>query len=516
MTAAKTANSTSTKTSSTKKKHSSKADKPPKAEKKNVASQSSVGLDPALVDKAIRALLQYHEKTTRESEKQDLLGNDRPVTVQFTLLRAPAESRPKPIPIAVPHPLFKTAQSKEDGNNYDDAMEEPEICLIVKEESKPWCQEMIAKFPDHMGGIRKVLGLDSLRKKHCVSYEKRRELLHKYNLFLADDRILPMLSKLLGKAFIQTKRLPIPISITRETALPFAIQKALSATYMTLNKGTCVSVKAGHTGMTPEQLVANVVAIGKEATPKLPRKWANVQMMGIKTADSMSLPIYNQTPEKLREIARMAGLEDPKPVVERKCKKQDREKQIDPKKDSTAASKKRELKSPLLKALKKQKLEEADKEKTTAQKSEKKRKDDANVSDIKSGAKSTSEKAAKREGNDGQSKKEKTSVKDSTKKSAGKDINDGTKKAEESKSKTHVSDKEDGKKKTDFVAAKKWKGSKKGYVFRMGAQGLGYYVDVKPFVNSMALEAIMKMGKGNNANRRGGSKKNKYKGTRRF
>lgn len=66
----------------------------------------------------------------------------------------------------------------------------------------------------------------------------------------------------------------------------------------------------------------------------------------------------------------------------------------------------------------------------------------------------------------------------------------------------------------EYIKAKKFKGSKKGYVFKMGRQGLGYYVDVQPVVDKAAMEAILNLGK--NKSRRGGQKKNKYKGTRRF
>mmetsp|Transcript_37157 Transcript_37157/g.90107 ORF Transcript_37157/g.90107 Transcript_37157/m.90107 type:complete len:501 (-) Transcript_37157:1523-3025(-) len=466
-----------------------------KSASSSINAAATIGVDNALTDKAVRALLKYHEKSTNESEKHSLLGNDRPVAVQFTLLRAPSANRPKPIPIVVPHPFFKTFDDDaEDGDIDDGATEEPEICLIVKEESKPWCQEMIAKFPDHLGGVKKVLGLDSLRKKHCNTYEQRRQLLHKYNMFLADDRILPMLSKLLGKAFIQSKRLPVPIDVTRETALPFAVQKALTSTYMTLSKGTCVSVRAGHTGMKPEHIVANVLAICDGMTgaiPKFPRKWANVQMIGIKTADSTLLPIYNQTPEALKEIAKMAGLNDVA-IPSTTTSKSDKKKKMDQQQKDD--SKKRDLKSPLLKALKKQKREEDDKDKTANK---------------EPSAKKTKQRKETKTDEEPEKKKTKQS-----KAAAAVEKNDDVVKTKEKKSKDTASKEE----KREFVASKKFKGSKKGYVFRMGPSGLGYYIDVKPVVNPMAIEAIMKMSKGRSAgsSRRGGSKKNKYKGTRRF
>jgi ribosome biogenesis protein UTP30 len=195
------------------------------------------GLDAALVQKAAEALLKYHE--TQNSDKLSLLGNDQAIQVQFTLLRTPETPVRKPTRITIPHPLFQL-KTKTDGATA--TLEEPEICLIVKEESKPWCQEMIERFPEYMGCVKKVMGLQSLRSKHS-RYEQRRALLNKYNIFMADDRILPMLSKALGTDFYKAKKLPIPISLTRKEALPFAIQKALSATYMSISKGTCIMIR---------------------------------------------------------------------------------------------------------------------------------------------------------------------------------------------------------------------------------------------------------------------------------
>lgn len=564
-------------------------------------------VDPALVDKAVKALLKYHEKTTEDSNKHALLGSDRPVHVLFTLLRAPGKSRPKPVQILVPHPFFKVADRED-----SDGVEDPEICLIVKESSKPWCQEMIEKFPSYMGGVKKVLGLDSLRKKHST-YEQKRQLLRKYNMFMADDRILPMLSKLLGKAFIRAKRLPVPINLTREKALPFAIQKALSATYMTVNTGTCISIGAGHTGMDAQKLVENITEISKHAVPKIPRRWANVLLISIQTGESISLPIYNKTPEALREIAKLAGIEEPELKLgpddeEMEDKEHDRKK-------------KRDLKSPLLRALKKQKRAENEEKNSMQVKNadddgrEKQAPEtgiDVTINVVEEGGEVGSENEAETapKATSRQSKKQKSTStneeadaavvkkhpsenkgKKEDKHSSGKEVvtksatqakkdalngekkevvdmptlatkekKDGrktekkevaTKQASATKAKKEepngekkdlvnkpvsaAKGKKDGrntekkdvpvaeeksastneeKRQKEFISATKFKGSKKGYVFRMGKQGLGYYVDVKPVVNKMAMEAITRIGK--NQNRRGGQKQNKYKGTRRF
>ena len=466
---------------------------------------ADIGLDPELIDKAVKAVLKYHDKIRNgSSDKLTLLGDDRPFQVQFTLLNAPGKSQPKPYQIQIPHPFYKLAATNDSNNNGDsddDFQEEPEICLIVKESSKLWCQEMIEKFPDHMGCVKKVLGLDSLRKKHA-SFEQKRQLLSKYNMFMADDRILPMMSKALGKAFIKAKRLPVPINLTREIALPLAVQKALSATYMTVNTGTCISIRTGHTGMEPEKISANIMAIVKSAVTKIPRSWANVQMISIKTADSVSLPVYNKTPEALKEIAKLAGITG---VSNKEQTSNNDETEIN-QHQMREAQKEDNLKSPLLQALKKQKRMEEEKMTTT----KKKRPNSVNSNGNNVVDKKTSkDKVALKEKvntNDSDKKISKRSASPQPTSSPGtkkKQRHDG-KKSEETKQEIVEARKE-------FIATKKFKGSKKGYVFLMGAKGLGYYVDVKPVVDKMKIEALMRMNQnrgGGGSNRRGKSKNN--------
>ena len=376
---------------------------------------------------------------------------------------------------------------------------------------------------------------------------------------------------------------------------------------------------AGITSMSPNKLVENIVAISSSAVPKIPRKWANIQEIAIKTPESVSLPIYNKTPQALMEIAKLAGIKPfltvPSPkameTIDKAVVSDGQEKDPEDKKDAdesekddAEASSKRKrdmMKSPLIRALKKQKKPEdkakkntvtdeekeetADKTKETQQsetkenvsskkqrKQQKKEVTEGNKpssSEAKEGRKvekddlnKAKEKVAKskkgdekaKEGendvepktpkqqqkkekrkspeakaddtrpNDGSHKKRKgeTAVTKEDKKSDTPSPADGQEKkkvktpnksATTATSTTKEQDKDGGETK-EFVAAKKFKGSKKGCVFKMGPQGLGYYKDVPPVVDKMALQAILRVGQ--NSKRRGGQKKNKYKGTRRF
>ncbi|KAL7431540.1 hypothetical protein ACHAXH_001517, partial [Discostella pseudostelligera] len=304
------------------------------------------GVDDQLTDRALRALLKHHASSSSsgggDNQKLQLLENDLDVQVQFSLARIPGNASPKPIRIEIPHPLVKVAADDDNSN-----LQDVEACIIVKEESKPWVQDMVSRFPNELGCIKKVLGLQSLRVKH-KSFEQRRALLARFDVFFADDRILPMLTKALGGKFFEKKKQPIAVKLTRKEALPFAIQKSLSATFMFLSSGVCLTVKAGSTAMPPSKLLANIEAICTIVPIKVPHKWSNIRAISIKTTNSVALPIYNKTPEELEQI-RILAREDKHEVVEEKSvADEDAEEEKGKSKSKIVAN------TPLAKALKKQ------------------------------------------------------------------------------------------------------------------------------------------------------------------
>jgi len=427
----------------------SKKSMPAKSSKLSKPVQFSItGLDTALVGKAVSAVLKCHNRVRESSSKKlILLGDGRPVQVQLTLLRTPGKSQPKPIQIIIPHPFYKIGLTG-NGDSYD--AEDPEICLIVKDQSKHRCMEMIEKFPDYMGCVKKVLTMGSLRKKY-QSYERKRQLLSKYNMFMADDRILPMMSKALGKSFIQAKKLPIPIDLMRETAIPFAVQKALGATYMTVSTGTSISIRAGHTGMEERKLTANIIAIIKAVARKVPHSWANIQMIGVKTADTVSLPVYNKTPGALMKFTKVVGnkadsdvnVNYVKAIVNKRTQNESRDEQEQQKKG---------LKSPLVQALIKHKAK---------------------------GERETSSESRKQA--------EPYHNKILAKRSSSPQPASSTKKKKKGETV------EEKKEKKDFIASKKFKGAKAGFIFQMGQKGLGYYIDKNPVRDRNAMEAILRI-----------------------
>lgn len=434
------------------------------------AKNVTTGVDGSLTERALRALLKHHESS---SDDQQLLGNDLDVQVQFSLARIPGKASAKPIRVEIPHSLVSVG-----GDGDDTSLQDAQVCIIVKEESKPWVQEMIERFPNELGCIKKVLGLQSLRTKH-KSFSQRRELLARFDVFFADDRILPMLTKALGGKFFEKKKQPIPIALTRKEALPFAVQKNLKSTFMFLSAGTCVTVKAGNTGMDATKLLENIQSIAQVVPGKVPRKWANIRSVSIKTSASVALPIYNKTPQELEEIMRLAQEEPEQAAEEEKIEK---------------ASKKTKVSTPLAKALKKQsnekdvdsKVEKTPKTKkrkevaedaTTTSKKKKKKKSDSDIEKIF-------------DENDVVKKTPKSSKK--VKKIEKEDDEDADVKKTPKSTKKAKTDSLEG----DFVAKKKFVGAKKGYIFTKGKNGLGYYKDNKPVIDHAYLEKLKRGGGG--------------------
>ena len=249
--------------------HDYRRDAKKRAEAVNIKSlRDSGGVDTELLNRAVGALLKRQSSLADGVNKKDLLGGaagsgggGSPVLLQIGLSRAPSSrdgggnGGGKPVRVDIPHPIVRVPRLEggdDDDDDDDDAimgggdedyLDDVEVCLMVKDDiTKTKCQSIITKFPSHLSSIKKVLTLDSLRKKYG-EYKDRRDLLRRFDVFLADDRILPMLGKSLGKSFFAAKKQPLPVRVTRELALPFVINKCLRSTFMYLGRGTCVVIK---------------------------------------------------------------------------------------------------------------------------------------------------------------------------------------------------------------------------------------------------------------------------------
>jgi len=239
-----------------------------------------MSLSPAQVKEGVRVLYAYLaqlKKESKEKEKKLLFDDDPDIYVTVALKRTPDKQRVKPFRIPLKHSLYDR--------------EGVEICLLTKDPQRTY-KDLLAAHP--VKGVTKVIGVDKLRKKY-IKYQYKRDLLASYQLFLADDRIIPLLPPLIGKKFFLKKKQPVPVSL-KGTNFAKELQKARDSTYMYLGTGPCCAVRIAKASFSQEQVIDNVLHSINPIVEKLPKKWANVQAVFVKTHDSVALPVYTSLP----------------------------------------------------------------------------------------------------------------------------------------------------------------------------------------------------------------------------
>ncbi|KTW32014.1 uncharacterized protein T551_00696 [Pneumocystis jirovecii RU7] len=238
-------------------------------------------------ENASRVLLKYVKSIEKKKQKkQNILALDesdlRYSLSVWVILTTKTfivdKKRLKPSKIVLKHPIISP---------------DSECCLIVKDPQRFYKDLVVsAKLSTR---VTKVVGVSKLRKKF-KSYEQRRVLRDSYDLFLADDRVIPLLPKLLGKVFYEKKRQPIPIDLATKSTpehLLKEVEKAYSSTYLHLSPGTCTSIKCGAICQTPEQIAENIQIITTTLAEKFVKdKWKGIRGFHIKTNESIALPIW--------------------------------------------------------------------------------------------------------------------------------------------------------------------------------------------------------------------------------
>lgn len=253
------------------------------------------GWRPETVERAARSLSKYIGE--RKSAAKDLFDDDEIIFLQIALKRMPTvPGSNKPVRLPLPHPIY--------------TLDTTEVCLIVKDikgEGHKDAKKRVALMDKH-AGIAKVVGVNKLRTKY-ESYESKRALCKAYDLFLADERVLPSLPKLIGKEFFVKKKQPVPIKITGSD-WSAQVSKARNATYMFITSGTSINIRIARSSFEPAQVAANVYAALVAAMEKIPKKWANVSGVFLKSADSVALPLFQSLPTaviRIPDAAEAAG-----------------------------------------------------------------------------------------------------------------------------------------------------------------------------------------------------------------
>lgn len=215
------------------------------------------------------------------------------------------QKRLKPAKLTVPHPLNTSANTT--------------ICLITSDPQRTY-KDIVASpaFPSALAArITRVVGITKLKAKWS-QYEAQRKLLSEHDIFLADDRVITLLGKALGKTFYKsTVKRPIPVNIAapapktdgkkiaRAKSTPTEsnpgtpkdiaaeIEKAIQSAVIHLSPSTNTAVKVGYSSWDAEKLAENVEAVANGLIEKfVPRKWRNVRALHMKGPETAALPIW--------------------------------------------------------------------------------------------------------------------------------------------------------------------------------------------------------------------------------
>ncbi|TBU25524.1 ribosomal protein L1p/L10e family-domain-containing protein [Dichomitus squalens] len=224
--------------------------------------------------RAVDALLTHATKFEEAKAESELLpGKEQNVWLVVNTKVMHPEKKLKPARIPVKYPIVDPRTSP--------------VCLIVKDPQREY-KDLIAS--QGIKFISRVVDIRHLKGK-WKPFEARRLLLKENGLFLADERVVPLLPNLLGKIFFKAKKQPIPVCVTRKD-LKGELERAISSTYFHQNQGTCTSVKIGTVSQKPAQVLTNLLTALPEVVKHIKGGWDNVQSFFLKTNSSAALPIW--------------------------------------------------------------------------------------------------------------------------------------------------------------------------------------------------------------------------------
>ncbi|RMZ55408.1 hypothetical protein APUTEX25_003532, partial [Auxenochlorella protothecoides] len=242
------------------------------------------GLNREQVEKAAKALLTYAQKKGQESS--NLLLDDELIYLNIALKKVPQTPRKdKPVRLNIPHPIY-SLEGAEGHKASKKKVKEEQIAGVTKVVGLSKLRYGTSGIREGFGGGRllwkqqpKGTYHPDLSRTKYESHEAKRKLCNSYDLFLADERVLGSLPKLIGKSFFKKKKQPVPVKLVGKDWSGH-ISKAVKATYFFW------------TGA----VVENVIAALKDALPHIPKQWNGVKALYMKTADSVALPIYQASP----------------------------------------------------------------------------------------------------------------------------------------------------------------------------------------------------------------------------
>ena len=282
---------------------------PQRAEAAAKAALALPGIERGRVERACASLIRFAgDRAEREAAAPGgalPMGDDvadEALQLLVALKKAPdagGKRKDKPVQLDVPHPMWTLNNGRGLGGGGGSTIPAAQICLFVRDDNKGSghraAKLRLSKI-EGGAGIAKVVGTSKLRGKY-ESHEAKRKLCAAYDLFLADDRVLPSLPKLLGKQFFKRRKQPIPVRLaggpgTGWRDLPAAAKRAAASAHLFPPRGTTVTVRCARVAHGPSGAADNVLAALAGVVARIPKGWGNVAAVYVKTSDSVALPVF--------------------------------------------------------------------------------------------------------------------------------------------------------------------------------------------------------------------------------
>merc|ERR1712226_130066 len=248
--------------------------------------------DKAALSSFVKALLQVDKKVaeSKSGGEQQLFDEDGiPIALQINGIKLPRDDRKQILKIRLPNCVIQPPR---------------DTCLIVKDLKKGLREDhedSINHFKDLLEDngvstdvVTEVISLRQLKVEY-KQYESKLSLVKKFDVFLADTRILRLLPKFLGKPFYARKKFPVPISLDPKN-LKEEVERGIHTVTLPLSHhGTTSRVVFGNTAMSQKDIAENLATLLEVVGKRYPGGIPNIRSLHIKTEVSPAVPIHLNT-----------------------------------------------------------------------------------------------------------------------------------------------------------------------------------------------------------------------------
>ena len=218
------------------------------------------------VEKAFNVIRQLSQ-----SDEDELVSDDPFVALVFNLWENYGGTTPYPIVLPIAHEI-------------DEGSSLP-VCVITKDPHDEW-KEKFNQSP--LPYKIKSYTISTWRQRFANASE-RRELMHRFRTFIADQRIAHLLDDCIGQNFYKLKRVPALVDLSGEDIFT-PIKEVVEGTTATLPKANKFAVRIGRLSWEPSEIADNAVDVVNAIFQKIGED--KVVTISIRTPSSLILPVY--------------------------------------------------------------------------------------------------------------------------------------------------------------------------------------------------------------------------------